>query len=157
ADRIRLQVTATFTDGSTRDVTKLACYDLSSVSVASIDADGEVTKEQDGETTVQIRYLNQQTAARLAFVPAPPDFRWPDALEKSFIDAPFFAKLKTLRMRPADPADDGTFLRRVYLDTLGILPTADEARAFLADRDSDKRSKLIEQLVERPEFADFWA
>lgn len=157
ADRVRLQVTATFADGSTRDVTKLACYDLSSVSVASIDTNGEVSKEQDGETTVQIRYLNQQTAAGLAFVPARPDFRWPDLPEKNFIDAHVFAKLKTLRMRPAEPADNSTFLRRVYLDTLGILPTADEARAFLADSDPDKRSKLIERLVERPEFADFWA
>jgi hypothetical protein len=157
ADRVRLQVTATFADGSTRDVTRLACYDLSSVSVASIDADGDVTKEQDGETTVQVRYLNQQTAARLAFVPARPDFRWPDLPEKNFIDTQVFAKLKTLRMRPADPADDATFLRRVYLDTLGTLPTADEARGFLADSDPDKRAKLIERLVERPEFADFWA
>jgi hypothetical protein len=157
ADRVRLQVTATFADGSTRDVTKLACYDLSSVWVAAIDADGEVKKEQDGETTVQVRYLNQQTAARLAFVPARPDFHWPDLPEKNFIDTHVFAKLKTLRMRPADPADDSTFLRRVYLDTLGILPAADEARTFLADNDPDKRSKLIERLVERPEFADFWA
>src|SRR5262245_53830860 len=120
ADRVRMQVTATFADGSTRDVTRLACYDLSSVSVASIDFDGEVKKEQDGETTVQVRYLNQQTAARLAFVPARPDFRWPDPPEKNFIDTHVFAKLKTLRMRPADPADDSTFLRRVFLDTLEI-------------------------------------
>jgi len=157
ADHVRLQVTAAFADGSTRDVTRLACYDLSSVSVASVEADGEVKKEQDGETTVQIRYLNQQAAARLAFVPTRPDFRWPDLPEKNFVDTEVFAKLKTLRMRPAEPADDSMFLRRVYLDTLGILPTADEARAFLSDSDPDKRSKLIERLVERPEFADFWA
>src|SRR5262249_41599472 len=86
ADHVRLQGTAAFADGSTRDVTRLACYDLSSVSVASVEADGEVKKEQDGETTVQIRYLNQQAAARLAFVPTRPDFRWPDLPEKNFVD-----------------------------------------------------------------------
>src|SRR5205823_11529758 len=109
------------------------------------------------ETVVQVRYLTAQTAARLAFVPARPDFRWPDPPERNVIDKHVFAKLRTLRMRPAPLADDTTFLRRVYLDVLGVLPTADETRDFLADTDPDKRTKLIDRLLERPEFADAWA
>jgi Protein of unknown function (DUF1549)/Protein of unknown function (DUF1553) len=90
-------------------------------------------------------------------VPARPDFAWPDVPEVNYIDRHVFAKLRALRMLPAPLAADDVFLRRAYLDALGILPTADEARAFFKDPRPDKRARLIDRLLERPEFADLWA
>ncbi len=73
------------------------------------------------------------------------------------IDDLVFAKWKELEIEPANQCSDGVFLRRVYLDVIGTLPTVEEARGFLEDKDPDKRAKLIDALLERPEFADFWA
>ena len=76
---------------------------------------------------------------------------------RSKIDELVFAKLKELEIEPANPCSDAAFVRRVYFDTIGTLPTAEEARSFLDDDDPDKRAKLIDALLERPEFADYWA
>src|SRR5207248_2411059 len=76
--------------------------------------------------------------------------------EANFIDRHAWDRLEWLGIAPSGPADDATFLRRVFLDTIGTLPNAAEARAFLADGRSDKRSRLVDALLERPEYADFW-
>jgi hypothetical protein len=75
----------------------------------------------------------------------------------NYIDEQVLARLRTLRMNPSELCGDEVFVRRAYLDLLGILPTAEEARSFVSNRRSDKRSSLINQLLARPEFADFWA
>ncbi len=155
ADRVQLHVQARFADGSTRDVTRLAVYETSSLLV-SVSPGGEV-RGQPGETAILVRYLDRQATVRLAFVPARPGFHWEAVPETNFIDHDVFAKLRTLRMQPSGLCSESVFLRRVYLDTLGILPTASEARAFLDDSRPDKRARLIEELLRRPEFADFWA
>ena len=90
-------------------------------------------------------------------MPTRPDFHWSDPPEVNFIDRHIFAKLRALRMNPSELCDDATFLRRVYLDLLGMLPAVEETRAFLSDNHKDKRSRLINGLLQRPEFADFWA
>jgi hypothetical protein len=104
-----------------------------------------------------VRYLGRQAPVRVAFVPARPDFVWNGPPPVSFIDDLVFKRLKELRINPSPPASDTVFLRRAYLDLPGILPTADEARQFVSDPRSDKRSRLIDELLERPEFADAWA
>ena len=73
------------------------------------------------------------------------------------IDRHVFAKLKALKINPSEPSSDAVFLRRAYLDAIGRLPEPGEARAFLADPDPEKRAELVDRLVDRPEFADFWA
>lgn len=156
AASVQLHATALFSDGSRRDVTRLAVYEPAAQTV-EVDHDGLVRRLATGETTVLVRYLHLQTPVRLAFVPARPDFVWSEPPETNYIDRHVFAKLCSLRMNPSPPAGDAVFLRRAYLDALGILPTAGEARAFLADTQPDKRAQLIEQLLQRPEFADCWA
>jgi hypothetical protein len=155
-DRVRLRVMATFSDGLQRDVTSLAVFNPSNLG-ASVAADGTVTRNRFGETTILVRYLDRKATAQLAFVPARLGFVWHDVPESNYIDRHVFAKLKTLRLRPSDLCTDTVFLRRAYLDAIGTLPTAEEARAFLADTRPDRRARLIDALLTRPEFADLWA
>ncbi len=155
-DQAQLKVTATFSDGLTRDVTHLAVYDLSN-QLADVGHDGLVQRRGMGTTTVVVRYLGKQTPVRLAFVAARPGFVWQGPSPANYIDELVFARLNELRINPSPPCSDTVFVRRAFLDLLGILPTAEEARQFVSKMNSDKRARLIDELLERPEFADAWA
>ena len=165
AQGVQLRVEAAFSDGSRRDVTRLASYETSNAA-AIVTAEGRVQRRQMGETTVLVRYLDQRAAAQLAFIPDRPALTaeqiaraWGGQAPTpaQLIDYHVAKKLQSLRMLPSPLCSDGVFLRRVYLDTLGIVPTAAEACAFLDDTRPDKRARLIEHLLRRPEFDDFWA
>ena len=153
---VKLKAIAVFADGTRRDVTRLAVFEPNN-QIAKVSVEGEVTREKTGESTVLVRYLDKQTPVRLAFVPARPDFVWSAPAPVNFIDEQVFKKLRTLRVNPSTLCDDTTFLRRASLDLCGIVPTAEEARAFTADTAADKRARLVEALLVRGEFADFWA
>ena len=155
-DHFPLHVEAIFSNGQHRDVTALACFDPANLNV-EVDRQGIVHRKRFGNTAILVRYLDQQATIVVDFVPARPGFVWTNPGENNLIDHHVLARLKTLRMLPSPLASDALFLRRVYLDTLGILPTVDESRQFLADTRTDKRDRLIEALLQRPEFADFWA
>ncbi|HWA97673.1 MAG TPA: DUF1549 domain-containing protein, partial [Pirellulales bacterium] len=155
-DRLSLRTTATFSDGSVRDVTRWAVYTPSNP-IVTVANDGAVARERDGETTIVVRYLDRQASVRLALMPERADFTWRETPTNNFIDEQVFARLRQLRMNPSDLCSDDVFVRRAYLDLLGILPTADEARRFVADDRPGKRSRLVDELLERPEFAEFWA
>jgi hypothetical protein len=156
ADHVPLRVRAIFSDGTSRDVTRLAVFEVSNL-VVRVDGQGVAWRQDMGETAILVRYLDRQTAVQLAFVPARPGFAWPNLPEANYIDHHVFAKLRTLRMAPSALATDAVFLRRAYLDALGVLPTEAETRRFLTDTRPDRRARLIDALLERPEFADFWA
>ncbi len=156
ASELQVRVQATFSDGSRRDVTDRACYELSNLG-ASVSPAGIVSRNGFCETTLIVRYLQKQLPIPIAFVAARPQFRWSDPPENNEIDRFVFAKLRRLRINPADLSEDTVFVRRAHLDAIGRLPTADEARDFVFDSRPDKRARLIDQLVARNEFADFWA
>jgi len=156
AKEVQLRARAFFANGTERDVTSLAVYEPASTAV-KVSHDGLVTRDGPVETTILVRYLNQHVPVRLAFIPARPDFAWRKTPANNFIDDHVFTKLKTLRMNASSLCTDNEFVRRASLDLLGLLPTADEARAFVADKRRDKRARLIDALLERPEFAEFWA
>lgn len=153
---VQIQATATFSDGSVRDVTRWALYTTSN-QLVSVSDEGRVTRVRDGETTIIVRYLDRQASVQVAYIPPRPDFVWRDVPENNVVDRHVFAKLRRLRMNPSDLCSDTVFLRRAYLDLLGLIPTADEAKAFLENPASDKRARLVDELLERPEFADTWA
>lgn len=155
-DRVSLRVTARFTDGTARDVTRLAVYEPSDPLV-KVSVDGVVSSESPRLVTVLVRYLDGQFPVRLAFRPAAESADWEDPPTQNFIDEQIFARLRQLQIRPAELADDHVFLRRLSLDLLGVLPTADEARRFVADPSSDKRERVIDEMLTRPEFAAMWA
>jgi len=155
---VQLSATAWFDDGTKRDISGIAVYEPAN-NLVKVTHDGLVSHdgERRGETTVLVRFLDQQVPVRLAFIPQRPNFRWAATAPRNFVDELVFAKLRSLRINPSQPCSDGVFLRRAYLDLLGILPTAEEARAFVADTRKDKRARAIDALLDRPEFAEFWA
>jgi hypothetical protein len=153
---VQLKVEATFSDGSRRDVTSLAVYEPSNL-LATVTAGGRVDRVGFGETTISVRYLQEQIPVTLAFMPERKGFAWSDAKPRNYIDRHVLAKLRRLRMNPSLLCDDSTFVRRAYLDAIGLPPTAEEARAFVADKNPDKRKQLIDRLLTREEFNDWWA
>jgi hypothetical protein len=152
----QLAVLAHFSDGSVRDVTRLAAYSTSNDDIATVTDTGLVKPAARGAVAVLCRYQHSIVSARVTFLQDVPNFVWPNPPETNYIDRHVFAKLKQMQIAPSDLAPDAEFLRRAYLDALGVLPTPDEVRAFLKDADPQKRAKLIDALLERPEFADFW-
>lgn len=156
AQEQQLVVRARANDGIWRDVTHLAVFDPSS-ELITVSPSGLVRGHKSGEANVLVRYLNQRAPVQFAFVPPRPEFRWPNPSVNNFIDTHVHARLKSLLVEPSDLADDATFLRRVTLDVCGVLPTPDEARRFLTDPSPDKREKVIDQLLARPEYAELWA
>jgi hypothetical protein len=153
----QLVVTAEFDDGTTRDVTRQAAFDLSDPTQVEVSADGLVHMHGPGEATVAVRFMNGRAVSRLAFPADRPGFVWRGGPADHPLDRDVYAKLRALRINPSAPCDDSVFIRRAYLDAIGRLPDPAETRAFLDDRDPGKRSKLADAVVERPEFADFWA
>ena len=153
----QLVVTAHFSDGGVRDVTEKACYEHNLPSGVEIGSGGRVEVARPAELTVLVRYATARAVSRLAFLPDRPGFVQREFPAHNFIDEQARAKWRAIQVHPSDLARDETFLRRAFLVALGVLPTVEEARAFLADADPRKREKLIDRLVERPEFADFWA
>jgi hypothetical protein len=148
---------AHFSDGTARDVTSLAKLDTSNPDAAEVTREGLVTGSQRGGIAVLVRYQERIQSLRLTYVQNIPGFKWDNPEPFNLVDPPVFERLKLLQIPISPLASDREFLRRAYLDTLGLLPTAAEARAFLADKSADKRARLIDQLTQRPEFADFWA
>jgi hypothetical protein len=152
----QLRVTAIQSDGKRHCVTLDAQYESNAAAIARVDARGRVQAGSvPGQAAILVRHLGHVTICRVT-IPRP-GVRFVRPAESNFIDRLAWDNLARLGILPADLADDATFLRRVYLDTLGTLPTVTEARSFLADKRSDKRSLLIDGLLRRPEYADYWA
>ena len=156
ARRQQLVVRARFADGSTRDVTHLARYSSTDTAIARVDDEGAVVKQKRGETTILVSFEHFVATSRLIFREPVPGLVWTDPPENNVIDRHVFAKLKLLRIPPSELSGDAMFCRRVYLDLIGLVPTPEELVRFLDDRRPDKRARLIDALLERPEYVDFW-
>jgi hypothetical protein len=152
----QLSVLAKFADGGTRDVTRLTVFSSSDAAVADVNVNGLVEFRQAGEVAILCRYLDIMETVRLTYLEPREGFVWKDVPESNYVDKHVFAKLKMLSIPPSDVCTDQEFIRRAYLDLCAILPTPDEVKAFTADGAKDKRAKLIDKLLERPEYADFW-
>ena len=153
----QLSVVAHFGDNSTRDVTRLTVFSSSDPSIADVTPAGLVEFKRSGEIAVLVRYLEEMVSVRLTYLEPREGFVWPSPPETNFVDTLVFAKLKQMSIAPSGLSEEYEFVRRAYLDCIGRMPTADEAKAFLADKDAKRREKLIDALVDTPEFADFWA
>ena len=156
-DHVKIDVTGQFADGTARNLTHLVVFEPTTVGTVNIAVDGTVTRLRNGELNVIVRYLDHQMPVTLAFLPSREQFAWNDVPLTNPVDQHIYSQLKSLRLTPSPLADDTTFLRRAFLDVLGVLPSPSEVIAFLDDRSVDKRERLIDQLLARPEFADYWA
>ena len=148
-----------FSDGHVEDVTRWCKFTSANATVASVDDRGLVAITGSGEGAISAWYLSQNVIATVSSpYETPVDAAVLASAERSnFIDDAVLAKLKSLNIPPSPRCSDSEFLRRVFLDTIGVLPTADEVRAFLTDESPDKRDRLVDQLLTRPEFVDYWA
>ena len=155
----QLVVQAKYSDGTTRDVTRWVKYGSSSEGVATVDEMGRVKMNGPGEAAITLYYQSKVLYSRLS-VPFPNQIDptiYSKFERRSFIDELAVAKWKSLNIAPSALASDEVFIRRAFLDAAGILPTADEVERFLADKDPNKRSKLVDSILEREEFVDYWA
>ena len=153
----QLSVVATFDDGTQVDVTHLTTFSSSDIAVADVDRRGLVDFYAQGEVAILCRFMGRLESVRLAFINAPSDdFKWPDPPENNYVDKHVFAKLKLLNLLPSELCTDEQFVRRVYVDLCGKLPTPDETNAFLVDSTTDKRTRLIDELLGRKDFAVYW-
>ncbi len=156
-------VTATFADGSTRDVTRWARYEPSLPTDVSVTADGLVTADKPLDVSVSVSYLSGRAATRLTFLPeklnannSASALAEQQAAPKQ-LDQIVEDQLQRMRLQPTEAAAENVFLRRLYLVVVGRLPTTREAREFLASPDADKRERLTEALLNQPGYAALWA
>ncbi len=152
----QLVVRARYADGSVSDVTRLARYNSTDSDIARVDDEGRVVKQRRGETTILVSFEHLVATSHLIFREPVPGLVWADPPEKNFIDQHVFAKLKLLRIPPSELSGDAMFCRRIHLDLIGLVPTTDELVRFLEDPRPDKRARLIDALLKRPEYVDFW-
>lgn len=156
-ERFTLSVQAYFADGSQEDVTALCAFDVGNREVAEVDRDGQVRVVGVGDTALIARYPGQVGIATLVVMPVEQATNFPKVQEHNFIDRHILARLRIVNVHPSELCDDATFLRRVTLDVTGALPTSAEVRAFLDDKNPDRRSKKIDELLARPDYAALWA
>jgi len=155
--RQQLVARAHFDDGRVRDVTELCVFSTNERDAAAIDKSGLVEFHRTAEISFLVRYLDRISGVRLSYIERDREFVFRSPPEANAVDRMVFAKQRDLQLLPAGLVADEVFLRRVYLDVIGLLPTPDEARRFLDSNEPDKRARLIDDLLNRDEYAQFWA
>ena len=156
----QIQVTAHYSDGSRRDVTRYTQFQSNEAAIAGVDENGLVTAQGIfGEAAIMVRYMGQIAVFRPT-IPLPgdvPEKVYDQLPRNNFIDGLVWKKLQRLRVTPSVGCSDEKYLRRVYIDIIGRLPKPKEAKAFLDDSRPDSRKRLVNSLLEHHEYAEHWA
>jgi len=151
----QLRVTAVDSSGVRRCVTVEAEYESNATAIADVDHQGLIqASEIPGEAAILVRYLGHVTSCRVTLPRRGVTFERP--VETNFVDTHVWNQLARLGIEAGATSSESEFLRRVYLDTIGTLPTSNEARKYLADPSPDKRNRLIDELLTRDEYVDYW-
>lgn len=156
----QLNVTAHYDDESTRDVTDQATYQSNDAAIVSVDEAGKMMAgEIPGETAIMARYMYNIEVCHVAIPLAKKldSVAYESLPKNNFIDELVWKKLNRLNILPSDTIDDAKFMRRVYTDIIGRIPTSEEAKRFLESKEESKRTDLVDQLLEMPEYAEFAA
>lgn len=152
----QLRVDAISPDGDRQGVTAEADFQSNNDGIAAVNRAGLIeATDIPGEAAILVRYMGHVAICRVTRPRPAAMFHRP--AENNFVDQLIWNKLEQLNIQPSDSADDATFLRRAFLDVIGTLPTSAETREFLHDSSTDKRQKLIDRLLSRPEYADYWS
>lgn len=152
----RFIIQARYSDGTVRDVTPLAVFLSNNDTVARVGEDGSTSAGQRGEAFIQARFAEFNVGAQIIVLPKDLAYHWPGVAAYNYIDEAVYAKLKKLRLAPSAVCDDATFIRRAFIDITGTLPTAQEIQDFEQRQDPGRRQRLVEQLLNRPDFAELW-
>jgi len=157
--RQQMRVIATYADGSTRDVTTLAFVDTGNQDVAKTDAAGIVTTLRRGEAPMLARFEGAYAATTVTVMGDRTGFTWAEPEKWNKVDEFTAAKWQRMKTLPSGLSTDDEFIRRVYLDLTGVPPTADEVKAFLADKRPvrEKRDALVDRLVGSEDYVDHWS
>ncbi len=154
----QLAVTAHYSDGSEADVTRWCKFNTTNDTVAMVDDFGKVSVLSPGAASITVWYSSKVAFADVT-APRPnpvADTVYATAESHGYIDELVITKLKELQIAPAKRCSDSEFIRRTYLDALGILPTPEETFRFVMDASEDKRADLIDAILARPEYVDYW-
>ena len=152
----QMVVKARYSDGSERDVTHLALFLSSNDASAKIAKDGLVTAGERGEAFVMARFATFTVGSPLIVLPKDYQFKWDTQTENNYIDKLVNAKLQKLRITPSGTCTDEAFLRRVFLDVVGTMPTVEDYQKFMANPSPKKREELVDELLTRKEFVELW-
>ncbi len=158
-DTVQIKVTAHYSDGSTMDVTRWSKFSSTEELVAKVDSSGKVTVAGHGEASIIVLYSNLVSQSQITS-PFPNQIDpkvFSKAANHNFIDDLVLKKLRALNIPPSPPCTDDAFIRRAFLDVAGVLPTPEEVRKFRADSGKDKRARLIDSMLKRQEYIDYWA
>ena len=154
-EKHQVLVTGRLASGAEEDFSAQVLYELKGAEVAEVSPSGVVEAKGPGEVAVLIRAAGRIASFQVGVIGPEPD-RYPEVEPRNFIDEHIFTKLRKFNIVPSDLSTDAEFLRRVCLDLTGTLPPPERVREFLADRDPAKREKLIDILLESPEYIDYW-
>ncbi len=152
----KLTVRAKYSDGSTRDVTGLAYFLSNNDTSAKVSQEGLVSAGARGEAFIMARFDTFTVGSHFIVLPKDLEFQSPKIAENNYVDTLINQKLGKLRIAPSGLCSDEVFLRRAYLDIIGLLPTAEEYTRFISNEEKDKRSKLVDELLGRKEFVELW-
>jgi len=154
----KLKVIARFSDGRREEVTRWVKYASANAGVATVDEEGGIKSTGAGETAISLWYQSNVAFARVTN-PHPhaiPEEAFARSPRHNYIDDLVIARLRELRLAPSEQVGDAAFIRRAFLDATGTLPTVAEVSRFVAESAPGKRAALIERLLARPEFVDYW-
>ncbi|MFT5123099.1 MAG: hypothetical protein ACI97B_001731 [Verrucomicrobiales bacterium] len=152
----QVSVRAKYSDGSVRDVTSLAVFNSNNEPSVEVSKLGLITGKVRGEAFVLARFETFNVGAQVIVIPQDPTYTFPDIQDHNYIDTLVHTKLKKLRMVPSDISSDEVFLRRVFVDITGTLPSEQDYNSFMASTDPKKRELLVDQLLQRKEFVEIW-
>jgi hypothetical protein len=152
----RMSVRAKYSDGTDRDVTSLAYFSSNNETSAEITQKGIVTAHERGEAFIMVRFDTHTVGSQFIVLPKGLKYEDPKTPEFNYVDTLVHAKLRKLRITPSEICTDEQYLRRVFIDITGTMPSAEEHQIFLADTDPKKREVVVDQLLERKEFVDMW-
>lgn len=154
--KLQFTARATYSDGTDRDITSLAVFKSNNEPSAKVSKDGLVTAGSRGEAFIMARFNTFTVGSQVIIIPDKLQYTRPSVPENNYIDGLVHEKLHRLRITPSDVCDDATFLRRVFIDIIGLLPEEADAGKFLADTSPEKRAKLVDELLGRKEFVEMW-
>jgi hypothetical protein len=158
-ETIDLRVIATYSDGSQQDVTGVSAFQSSDTGLLSVKKGTLKAGRHSGEATIMARYMGRIATWSTAIVKERkiPASEYESLPRGNWIDDLVYQKLQSLDVLPSGSASDTTFLRRLYLDAIGRLPTPLEVEQYLNDSADRKRERWIDRVLDEPEYADYWA